>query len=103
VSYEAPAPIGQKAQPATVGGSCKTAKAVTTRARAQVRAYFNELLIDENLVFNVVPIPSTAAMITNAMPVAIRQYSIAVAPDSSERNARTVFMLSTYRASLSVG
>jgi hypothetical protein len=65
--------------------------------------YFNELLIDENLVFNVVPIPSTAAMITNAMPVAIRQYSIAVAPDSSERNARTVFMLSTYRASLSVG
>jgi hypothetical protein len=71
--------------------------------RAQVRAYFNELLIDENLVFNVVPIPSTAAMITNAMPVAIRQYSIAVAPDSSERNARTVSMLSTYRASLSVG
>jgi hypothetical protein len=65
--------------------------------------YFNELLIDENLVFNVVPIPSTAALITNAMPVATRQYSIAVAPDSSERNARTVFMLSTYRASLSVG
>jgi hypothetical protein len=29
-------------------------------------------------------------MIANAMPVAIRQYSIAVAPDSSRRNTRTV-------------
>jgi hypothetical protein len=35
---KAPAPIGQKAQPAAAGGSCKTAKAVNKGARAQVRA-----------------------------------------------------------------
>jgi hypothetical protein len=49
-------------------------------------AYFSELLIDVNWVLRVVPRPFTAAMIASAMPAAIRPYSIAVAPDSSDRN-----------------
>lgn len=40
-----------------------------------------------NLPFKVVPIAFTVAMITTEMPAAIRPYSIAVAPDSSFRNA----------------
>jgi len=42
-----------------------------------------------NLVFNVVPIELTVAIITTEMPAAMRPYSIAVAPDSSLRNAKT--------------
>ena len=40
-----------------------------------------------NLPFKVVPIALTVAMITTEMPAAIRPYSIAVAPESSFRNA----------------
>jgi hypothetical protein len=49
-------------------------------------AYFSELLIDVNWVLRFVPRPFTAAMIASEMPAAIRPYSIAVAPDSSDRN-----------------
>jgi hypothetical protein len=62
----------------------------TTRALAQVCAYFNELLIDVNLVLSFVPSPFTAAMIASAMPAAINPYSIAVAPDSSAMNFRKI-------------
>ena len=34
--------------------------------------------------------PFTAAIIASAIPAAIRPYSIAVAPDSSDRNFKTV-------------
>jgi hypothetical protein len=69
----------------------------TTRVRAQVRAYFNELLIDVNLVLSSVPSPFTAAMMASEMPAAINPYSIAVAPDSSAMNFRViVFMRASY-------
>jgi hypothetical protein len=47
-------------------------------------AYFSEALIDVNWALRFVPRPFTAAMIASAMPAAIRPYSIAVAPDSSD-------------------
>ena len=47
--------------------------------------YFNDVLIAVNFVLSLAPSPFTAGMIASAMPAAI--YSIAVAPDSSARNA----------------
>ena len=43
-----------------------------------------------NLEFTVPPRPFTIAMMANAMPAAIRPYSIAVAPDSSDKKFKTV-------------
>ena len=43
--------------------------------------YFSEVLIDVNLVLSWGPMAWTVPMIANAIPQAIRQYSIAVAPD----------------------
>ena len=40
------------------------------------------------LVFSLVPIAFTAAMIATEIPAAMRPYSMAVAPDSSLKNAR---------------
>ena len=48
--------------------------------------YFKEVLIDVNLSFMVLPRLFTTVMIARAMPAAIRPYSIAVAPDSSDQN-----------------
>jgi hypothetical protein len=56
-------------------------------------AYFSELLIAVNLVLSLVPRPFTTAMIASAMPAAISPYSIAVAPVSSARKLRIVFMV----------
>lgn len=53
-------------------------------------SYFNEALMSVNLVLRVVPKPLTTAMIAKAMPAAINPYSIAVAPDSSDKNLRNV-------------
>ena len=39
------------------------------------------------MVFSFVPRPFTTAMTAIEMPAAIRPYSMAVAPDSSRRNA----------------
>ena len=50
------------------------------------RTYFNELLMLVKLVLSVEPRPFTAAMIASAIPAAIRPYSIAVAPDWSDKN-----------------
>jgi hypothetical protein len=50
--------------------------------------YFNESLIEVNLVFSFGPRPFTTAMIANAIPAAINPYSIAVAPDWSAQNLR---------------
>jgi hypothetical protein len=49
-------------------------------------SYFSDVLTVLNLPLRLVPIPLTAARITMLRPVAIRQYSIAVAPDSLLRN-----------------
>jgi hypothetical protein len=43
-------------------------------------------------VFSLVPSPLMVVIIASAMPAAINPYSIAVAPDSSARNLRKVFM-----------
>jgi hypothetical protein len=60
--------------------------------RAEREVYFSEELIDVNLVLSCPPIPFTDAIMTSAMPVARSAYSIAVAPDSSAKNLRRVFM-----------
>jgi hypothetical protein len=54
-----------------------------------VARYFGEVLIDENLVFSLAPMPFTTAMMASEMPAAINPYSIAVAPVSSAQNLRT--------------
>ena len=54
----------------------------------QQNIYFNEVLIEVNAVFRLVPMLLTAVMITIEMPAAIRPYSMAVAPDSSFQNLR---------------
>jgi hypothetical protein len=56
-------------------------------------AYFSEVLIAVNFVLSAVPTPLTEVMIATAIPAAIRPYSMAVAPVSSARNARSVFIL----------
>jgi hypothetical protein len=50
--------------------------------------YFSELLIAENLVFSLAPMPFTTAMMASEMPAAINPYSIAVAAVSSAQNFR---------------
>jgi hypothetical protein len=54
---------------------------VGARRDARQRSYFNDVFIELKLVFSVLPIPLTATRITMLKPAAIRQYSIAVAPD----------------------
>jgi hypothetical protein len=51
--------------------------------------YFNEVLIDENLVFRWEPMPFTTEMMASEIPAAINPYSIAVAAVSSAQNFRT--------------
>jgi hypothetical protein len=51
--------------------------------------YFNELLMEVNLVFSLVPRPSTMLMIASEMPAAIKPYSMAVAPVSSLKNFKS--------------
>ena len=50
--------------------------------------YFNAVLTLLNSVLRLVPTPLTAVMIAIAIPAAIRPYSIAVAPDSSDKNLK---------------
>src|ERR1043166_5116612 len=52
--------------------------------------YFSDELMSVNLEFTVPPRPLTMAMMASAMPAAIRPYSIAVAPDSSDRKLENV-------------
>ena len=64
---------------------------VPVQRLAQSRtAYFNEVLIEENLVLSFTPMPFTTAMMASEIPAAINPYSIAVAADSSARNRRMV-------------
>ena len=59
--------------------------------------YFKELLIEPNLSFKLVPRLFTTVMIASAMPAAIRPYSIAVAPDSSDQNFKTMLFKTRLR------
>lgn len=56
----------------------------------ETETYFNELLIEVNLSFRFVPRPLTAAMMASEIPAAISPYSIAVAPDSSDKKLNKV-------------
>ena len=58
--------------------------------KGRIGAHFNETLMSVNLVFRLVPRPLTMAIIASEMPAAIRPYSIAVAPDSSDQSFRNV-------------
>lgn len=51
-----------------------------------IRYHFKEVLIAVNWTLRFEPRLFTAAIIASAMPAAIRPYSIAVAPDSSDKN-----------------
>ena len=51
------------------------------------RAYFTAVEIDANVVLRLVPTPFRTVMSANAMPAAMRPYSMAVVPDSSLRKA----------------
>jgi hypothetical protein len=57
----------------------------------QQNGYFNEVLIELNIVFRLLPSPLTMAMIASAIPAAISPYSIAVAPDSSDMNFKRLY------------
>ena len=89
-----PAPQNDNAhQGATPGGRSSkmpTMKKASPRWEMGGRNYFKELLIEPNLSFIVVPRLFTTVMIASAIPAAIRPYSIAVAPDSSDQNFETM-------------
>ena len=55
------------------------------RLRSRPRRYFSDVLTCSNVPLSLVPTPLTAATITMAMPIAIKAYSIVVAPDRSPR------------------
>jgi hypothetical protein len=47
--------------------------------------HFSEVLIEVKLLLRLEPRPFTTAIIASAIPAAIRPYSIAVAPDRSDK------------------
>jgi len=53
----------------------------------RVDNYFNCVEIEENVELSFVPRPFTTVMMAMEIPAAISPYSMAVAPDSSFRNA----------------
>ena len=69
----------------------RLARARWPDAREVVRGdYFKELLIEVNIPLRLLPRPLTIAMIAKEMPAAIKPYSIAVAPESSDTNFKTM-------------
>jgi hypothetical protein len=60
-----------------------TMRASEARQGASWRRYFSDVLIDENLVLSLPPMPFTTAMLASAVPAAINPYLIAVAALSS--------------------
>jgi hypothetical protein len=52
--------------------------------------YFRLVLTLLNMLVRALPVPFTAAIIATAMPAAIKPYSIAVAPDSSDRKLKNL-------------
>jgi hypothetical protein len=62
-------------------GPIATAATPSASPKLQLQLYFSDEFTEVKLPLRVVPMLLTAAMITKAIPVAIRQYSMAVAPD----------------------
>jgi hypothetical protein len=60
-------------------------------AAQTLAVYFSELFTDVKVLLSCGPMPCTVATIASAMPLAIRQYSMAVAPDSSDQNFANKF------------
>jgi hypothetical protein len=56
-------------------------KAASFAVLCGVKRYFSCVEMLPKLVFSLVPMPFTAAIIATEMPAAIRPYSMAVAPD----------------------
>jgi hypothetical protein len=56
----------------------------------ETETYFSEVLMSVNLVLRFVPRPLTTAIMASEMPAAIKPYSMAVAPDSSEKKLNKV-------------
>jgi hypothetical protein len=74
----------EKSRPSPIG---RAGLHIEFRVRPrETETYLSELLIEVYCVFRFVPRPLTTAIIASAIPAAIRPYSIAVAPDSSDRN-----------------
>jgi len=55
------------------------------------------------MVFRLLPSPLTTAMIASAMPAAISPYSIAVAPDSSDKNFKKICFKAASRGVCGIG
>lgn len=73
------------------GSAPRTVSLVRSRrTRAAERNYFRELLTCVNMLLRFVPSPFTATMMAIEMPAAISPYSIAVAPEVSDRNFITM-------------
>ena len=71
-------------------GQCRMGSAVGLSPEEGKERYFSEVLIESNLVLRFEPRPFTTAMIASEIPAAIRPYSMAVAPDSSDKNLRKI-------------
>jgi hypothetical protein len=95
-SMAAAAPESARAKISTEAGVAarvnqRLARARLRDAREVVRGgYFKELLIEVNMPLRLLPRPLTTAMMARAMPAAINPYSIAVAPESSDTNFKTM-------------
>jgi hypothetical protein len=62
---------------------------IGAHGRSTADCHLSELLIEVKLVLTVPPSKLTIAIMASAMPAAIRPYSIAVAPCSSDQNCMT--------------
>ena len=76
----------KKAPPDAKSGRARATYWWSCPLRKGKECYFNWVEIELKLAVSAVPTPFTAAMIASAMPAAISPYSIAVAPDSSDKN-----------------
>jgi hypothetical protein len=83
-------PERAEAEASSFSHDCRRVKVALLPLRKGAPDYFSEVLIDVNLSLMLEPRPLTMAMIAREMPAAIRPYSIAVAPDSSDKNLRKV-------------
>jgi hypothetical protein len=68
--------------------ACRRRQGETVRLRDALKRLFSEVFTDVSLA----PIPFTIAMAASAMPATIRQFSIAVTPDSLARNFQNIFI-----------
>ena len=83
----------------TKAGDGRLHPAATSSPSRHSRGYFNEEFTEVKVPLRPLPMPLTAVISTKAIPVAIRQYSMAVAPDwslkKSEKSRRIQNLLST--------